>query len=251
MLKNTNYISEVEQKLLKSLGWKKLPHSPAAASYLNTKLQVAGIAVPHQRQIAKEGFSFSGRELKEQVKIWEEIFREAEFHEIKSQALFFVERNFKTADKKLLWSSIKGWVKSTDNWAHSDGLSSYYSKILEEHEELVLPTLKKWNGSKFLWERRQSLVSLMYYQRTKKKFVSYNEMRSLIENLLEDKEYYVQKGVGWALRELRQVYKKETDKFLNENVGRISPTAFTTSIEQMTPAEKEKLKTIRKKIRAK
>ncbi|MBC7862081.1 MAG: DNA alkylation repair protein, partial [Bacteroidia bacterium] len=82
---------------------------------------------------------------------------------------FFIEGNFKKADKKVLWNFMKGWIKSTDNWAHSDGLSCYYTKILEEHEELVFPQLKKWNTSKNLWERRQSLVSLMYYQRTKRK----------------------------------------------------------------------------------
>jgi 3-methyladenine DNA glycosylase AlkD len=251
MLKNTNYISEIELKLFKKLRSKKFSHNSSLASYYNTQLAVAGLKVPIQRQIAKEFFSFSKKEFIQQLHIWEEVFHSAKLFETKSQALFFVAEHFKFADKKILWQSLNRWVKSIDNWAHSDLLSSFYAKILEEEELLVLPTLKKWNSSKFLWERRQSIVSLIYYRRTKKFFVSFGVMKSYIENLLDDKEYYVQKGVGWTLREMRQVYKIETDIFLLKNIGRISSIAFSTSIEHMSKIEKEKLKLIRKELRAK
>jgi 3-methyladenine DNA glycosylase AlkD len=243
-------LKEIEKSLLKKLGWRQLRHNEAAAAYLNTKLKVLGVPVPLQREVAKNGFTFSDRRIDEQIELWEDVFHKAEYHEIKSQALLFVERNFKKLDKELLWKSMKGWIASTDNWAHSDGLSSYYSKILEAREDLVFPVLKKWNASKNLWERRQSLVSLMYYQRTKQKFVPVKEMKILIENLLGDKEYYVQKGLGWTLREMRQVYKKETDKFIEGNLGRISPIAFTCSIEHMQTSEKLRLKQRRKQIRS-
>jgi 3-methyladenine DNA glycosylase AlkD len=244
------YIREIEQRLCQAIGVKKLPHSNSAANYINTKLKVAGIPVPVQREVNKKGFSFSEEKFEKQLSIWEDVFHSGEHHEIKSQALFFIERNFKKSDKEFIWRSLKGWIKSTDNWAHSDSLSGYYTKILEEHENLVLPQLQKWNKSKDLWERRQSIVSLLYYQRTKKKFLPYEEMVPLIENLLGDKEYYVQKGVGWALRELGQVYRKETKAFLEKNLHRITPVAFTASVEYMQTQEKERLKQRRKQIRS-
>ncbi len=244
------YIREIEEKLCAVAGIDKLTHSVNAAGYLNTKLKVAAIPVPVQRKVYRGGFSFSGGNTKQQIRIWEKIFHEAEFHEVKSQALFFVAENFKKLDKEMLWRRIKTWIKSTDNWAHSDSLSGYYTKILEEEEQLVLPQLIKWNSSKNHWERRQSIVSLLYYQRTKKKFLPYKRILPLIENLLEDKEYYVQKGIGWSLRELGQVYEEETKLFLEKNLGRISPVAFTASVEYMQTKEKEQLKLRRKKIRS-
>ena len=60
--------------------------------------------------------------------------------------------------------------------------------------------------------------------------------------LLKDKEYFVQKAVGWTLRESYNVYPKQTFQFIEENVKNISPTAFTTCLEKMTEKEKTILK---------
>ena len=58
----------------------------------------------------------------------------------------------------------------------------------------------------------------------------------LVEPLLGDKEYYVQKGVGCALREMHTVYPKETMPFLQKHIKKISAIAFTIAIEKMTAA---------------
>ena len=59
-------------------------------------------------------------------------------------------------------------------------------------------------------------------------------------------DYYVQKGVGWALRELHTVYPRETLPFIQLHLKNISPIAFTIAIEKMSLKEKEKLKLLRK-----
>lgn len=76
-------------------------------------------------------------------------------------------------------------------------------------------------------------------------------MIDMIESLLDDSDYYVQKGVGWALRELWQLDMKTTTKFLNKNIARISPIAFTAAIEKIPIEEKEVLKKLRKEFRMK
>ncbi len=110
-----------------------------------------------------------------------------------------------------------------------------------------LSIIKKWNSSTNLWERRQSLVSLYYYTRTKKEYIDYKISEKLISNLLLDKEYYVQKAVGWALRESFNAYPNETFTFIEASIRNISSTAFTTCIEKMTSTQKEILKAKRKK----
>jgi len=64
--------------------------------------------------------------------------------------------------------------------------------------------------------------------------------------LLADGEYYVQKGVGWALRELRNVYPKEAHAYLLKHIRTVSPIAFTIAIEKVGEAERAKLKALRK-----
>ena len=111
----------------------------------------------------------------------------------------------------------------------------------------MLEILKKWNTSKNLWERRQSLVSLFYYARTKKEHVSFELTQQLVYPLLTDKEYYVQKAVGWTLRESYNVYPKQTFIFIEENIRNLTPVAFTTCLEKMTEKQKQTLKEKRRK----
>jgi 3-methyladenine DNA glycosylase AlkD len=97
-----------------------------------------------------------------------------------------------------------------DNWALSDSLSKIYSKIFEIDSELIYPVLSDWNKSENPWKRRQSIVSLLYYSSTRKNVLPFIKYIRLIKRLLTDDDYYVQKGVGWTLRELGNVYSEET-----------------------------------------
>jgi len=110
----------------------------------------------------------------------------------------------------------------------------------------MLTKIKLWNNSNNLWERRQSLVALYYYARTKNQFVPFELSTKLIKNLINDKEYYVQKAVGWALRESYNVYPKQTYQFIEENIKLIKPAAFTTCLEKMSDKQKLVLKQKRK-----
>jgi 3-methyladenine DNA glycosylase AlkD len=71
-------------------------------------------------------------------------------------------------------------------------------------------------------------------------------MLPLVEKLLDDEHYFVQKGVGWTLRELSVIYHDVTWQFLIKHHTRISGAAFTAAAEKLSPAKKEKLKDLRK-----
>lgn len=202
-------LKSIEAIIRKNQDFKAKQNSSFLVSYYNTKYEVLGLSLPAQRQIAKDGFSFSSQPIDEQFKIWSFVFHSSRLHEAKFQALFFVQSAIKKMDYRDIWSETHKWVTGIDNWAHSDLLSSIYSVILEKNPDLVYPVLKIWNANENLWVRGQSIVSLLYYRRNRKDFISFDKMIQLVENLLADKEYYVQKGVGWTLRELWQVDEKK------------------------------------------
>lgn len=217
--------------------------------YIGTQLKTHGLTSAIQNQICKTGFSFYSANCEETFKHYSAIYQASNYFEEKNLAFIFLDKNYKRIDAKLLLQILPTWVTSIDNWAHSDNLSKYLTRLLENEstQKEVLGIVKKWNSSTNLWERRQSLVSLYYYTRTKKKCVDYNVSEKLISNLLLDKEYYVQKAVGWALRESFNAYPNETFAFIEASVSNISSTAFTTCIEKMTAKQKEILKAKRKK----
>ena len=200
-----------------------------------------------QRTLVKNNYSFSGQSLAEQLVIWDYIWNHSNDIWTRIQAFLFLELHMK--DKNFLsdsWETIKHWQQKVADWGSCDALSKIYTKILEIIPDNVLVQLRQWNKSVNPWDRRQSVVSLLYFSRTKKMVLPYDTIIRLIANLLKDEEYYVQKAVGWSLRELYHVYPLETLHYLNENFQKVSATAFAAATEKLKKEDKEKLKNIRK-----
>lgn len=201
-----------------------------------------------QRRLGKYKYTFSHLPFKEQIFIWDYIWKHADDNWfVKLQPFFYCE-TFANKPKELLlsWEIIKCWQNNVTGWGECDALAKLYTKILELIPDKVLPLLIKWNKSSNQWKRRQSVVSMLYFQRTKKRFLPFDVIIKSVDNLLDDKEYYVQKGVGWAIKELYQVYPKLTYEYLKKNIKKIKPAAYSHTIEKLTTKEKAELKRLRK-----
>lgn len=240
------HISEIETVLS---SFPKRTSSQNPESYIGggqSKLRYIGLRVPHLQQAMRKGFSFSNGEPKELANIWDYIWRNSDCYEVMSLSLSWF---YEPKQRQILvkyWPMLKKWSARVDNWAHSDTLSGIYARILEDHPEGVYPTLIKWNSSKNPWLRRLSIVSLLYYSSQRQKVLPLKNILALVQPQLEFDHYYVQKGVGWTLRETYNVYPKPAFSFIEKNIGKINAYAFSAAIEKMSLKEREHLKRLRK-----
>jgi DNA alkylation repair enzyme len=209
-------------------------------------ISTSGKTVPEMRNLSKTGFSFSSLPIQEQMAVWDGIWRGTTDFHVKMQAYFYMESLLKRRDLlPTIWAVTQPWQDGVDNWCLCDSLAKIFTKVLEVMPDEVYPTLAAWNTSPSLWHRRQSVVSLLYFSRTKKVLPTFGQITALVLPLLGDDEYYVQKGVGWTLREMHTVYPEPTMEFARRHVAAIHPIAFTILLEKMTEAEKTGLKELR------
>jgi 3-methyladenine DNA glycosylase AlkD len=210
-------------------------------------LRSIGGPVPLHRKESKRPYSFSKWPFAEQLAVWDMLWRNQGGFWIRVHAFFFLERHMKKeAQLREMWPVIVGWQNKVDDWGLCDSLSKIYTRILEIMPVEVYAQLQLWNTGPDLWKRRQSLVSLLYYSRTKKSYLPYDKLEPLILPLLTDKEYYVQKGVGWTLRELHNVYPAEALSFFKAHVKTLSSIHFSTAIEKLGAETVTELKAMRK-----
>ena len=146
-------------------------------------------------------------------------------------------------------STKKTWINRVDCWEHSDDLSKIYAHTLENHPEWIVPVLEKWNKDENPWKRRQSIVSLIEYASKRKKVLPFSKLISFIDPLLSDKDYYVQKGIGWTLREVYNVYPKKTLTYLRKNLLNISSIAYSAATEKVEKEIKKEMNLKRKNNR--
>ncbi len=252
MSNNNKYLNHLQQSLINNSSKLSAAQINAATRYMGTKHKMIGVGTQMQKDLAKTNYGLNINEA-DLFELMHSAFTKSNVYEVKSAALLLVEFNLKRIDKKQLYKTMIPWVEHVDNWGHSDALSKLYTRFLEmeEFQDSFLNTLKKWNKHKNPWLRRQSMVALLYYSRTKNQHVPFKTIISLVSTQLQAQEYYVQKGLGWTLRESYNVYPVLTYKFVADNFHKISPVAFTAAIEKMSDKEKTILKQKRKAHRAK
>lgn len=252
MSNNNKYINHIQQSLINNASKLSAQELQRAANYMGTQHKMIGVGTVIQQQLAKRIYDLEIED-SNLVQLMDLAFTKSNVFEVKNAALLLAEYNFKKADKKVLYKTMLPWVNYVDNWGHSDTLSKLYTRFLEidEFSDTFLATLKKWNKHKNPWLRRQSMVALLYYSRTKNQHLPFKTIISLVSTQLQAQEYYVQKGLGWTLRESYNVYPDLTYKFVFDNFHKVSPVAFTAAIEKMSDKEKTILKQKRKTHRAK
>lgn len=218
--------------------------------YIGSKLKVLGLKSQVQRDLFKNGYSFSKLNPNEQLPIWFEVWKTAAYFETRQQCIYFLEKNHKKFDPLYLWNQLQSWMFGIDNWAISDGFSGICGKLMVKNSSELFLDLERLNQSENFWERRQSLVILVNYYKKTPQPESVFRALLLVENLLEDQEYFVQKGLGWLLRELGELYPAELELFLYNHIKILSPIAFTSATEKIDLSMKEELKLMRKQHRA-
>ena len=243
----SRHVKEVETILL---GYPLRTSAHVPEDYIGggqSKLRYLGVRSPHMHEIMRKGFSFYEPDRKAVAKAWEEIWHASDCYDVMALALSWFDHPKQRAILRDHWPMLKKWSERIDNWAHSDVLSGIYARILEEDPALVYPTLQKWNRHKNPWLRRLSIVSLLYYSSQRKNPPPLAKIVALVEPQIEFDHYYVQKGVGWTLREMGNVYPKETYRFLEKNIRRLSAAAFSAATEKLSKPQKDRLKELRKK----
>ncbi|MBN1270758.1 MAG: DNA alkylation repair protein [Candidatus Aminicenantes bacterium] len=142
------------------------------------------------------------------------------------------------------FDKLGGWLESgIRNWAHTDvlagkALSHFFTKGL-----LDIEVLTDWTGSPSKWKRRAVPVTLI---ETLKPGAPLKKMFSIIESLMADSEIFVQKGLGWFLREAWKMYPEETEKFLLKWKDTCGRTIIQYATEKMDKENKSRFRRSKK-----
>ena len=239
---------EVEQELQK-LSKKHKPGRWIPEDYIGageSTFIFLNLKVPHIRQRRRDGYTFSQAPIEEQWRIWNSIWQKTPYFEVALSAAHFV--NSRSTEELFQNSKIlMQWQNRVDNWALSDELSNCYSRLLEHDTIKFIPKYEAWKKSKNPWNKRQSMVGLLFYSRFRDKVLPCSKILSFVEPHLDDSHYYVQKAVGWTLRECWNVYPQQTMKFMKKFVSRIPSGGWTAATEKLSKKSKDELKRLRRK----
>ena len=103
----------------------------------------------------------------------------------------------------------KSWWDTVDRIASR--LVGFYFR---EHKELIEPYTEKWMYYGNMWLQRTALLFQLKY----KKETDTDLLFGYIQALAESPEFFIQKAIGWALREYSKTAPKTVKQFVDSTL---------------------------------
>ena len=98
----------------------------------------------------------------------------------------------------------KSWWDTIDNISHVVGI--HFKRYPEVHKKY----LAKWRASDNLWLRRTAILFQLDY----KEETNFDLLREIVQENLGSTEFFINKAIGWALRQYARIDPKAVKKFV-------------------------------------
>jgi 3-methyladenine DNA glycosylase AlkD len=195
------------------------------AAYLRDQFPFYGIKSPQRREILRAFLKEYGlpavADLPQVTRVlWDLTQREQQYN-----ALDILIRLQKKLEPDFL--PTLQWLITTKSWWDSvDGLATNIAGTLfMNHPGTAHTAVQQWRSVENIWLRRTTLLHQLKY----KDQTDVPLLFSLIEENLQDNEFFIQKAIGWALRE----YSKTDAAAVRDFVARteLSPLAYREALK--------------------
>jgi len=214
------------KKFLSELEAKGAPEKALADQKYHKSTRVHfGVPVPESRKLISEWIKKLSEE--ELFKMAEALWKTDLYDPMICATIILSHRKIKPSLR--LWKTIVRFLKDVDGWALEDQLAHAAWKCILSDEKL-LDEVETWTVHPNFWMRRAALVYTLPYAKPGK-----DPERSLewASKYVADPEWFIQKAIGWWLRDLSEHNPKRVLAFLRKYDSKLKYVAKKDATRKM------------------
>lgn len=184
----------------------------AMSKYMKGHFPYLGIKSPARKEIQQKWIASLP---KTSINRWDLVYLlwEKDEREYQYIAMDYLNRmpkkDYKVDDHKKLEELLttKSWWDSVDTLA-SNAVGTYFQRFPEQ----IDPIITRWRNSDNMWLNRTCLIFQLKY----KNDVDFDLLKSLIVQYKDVKEFFIQKAIGWSLRQYSKFNPDDVRAFVEE-----------------------------------
>jgi 3-methyladenine DNA glycosylase AlkD len=183
--------------------------SKDAAAYMRNQFEFLGIKTPLRRELAKD-LVIQSKELSEPelIALCKELWRQPE-REFQYVACDLLAKNAKRLSPSYVKRDAPWFIKTKSWWDSVDSVRKSIEVVVSVNPELK-SEMEKWIISDNIWLVRSALIhQLTLGSKTDSKLLF-----RLCEIQAEEKEFFIAKAIGWALRSYSYVDPTAVKRFI-------------------------------------
>jgi len=114
-------------------------------------------------------------------------------------------------------------------WDHVDGVSPRIGALLRRHPAQLLPVISSWSTDPDRWLRRSAIICQLAFRDS----TDVDLLAEVIVPNLSDREFFVRKAIGWALRQYARTDPDWVRGFVAAHAGTISPLSRREALKHL------------------
>lgn len=164
------------------------------------------------------------------------LWRNAKFREERACAIDLCDerkyRCYQTLDSLPLYEEM---IVTGAWWDLVDPIATHRIRyLLSEFPQKMLPILKRWSRCDDIWKRRAAILC----QLRRKDKTDLKLLYQCIEPSLDSSEFFLQKAIGWALRDYSWHDIHEIIRYVNAHKNRLSKLSQREALKHRSKLEK-------------
>ncbi|URT70857.1 DNA alkylation repair protein [Cytobacillus firmus] len=182
-------------------------------NYMKNRFSFLGIKAPERRALLKEYFNQTGLLKQAFNPAFVEALWDMEEREYQAAALDYIGKFTRKLDKSHL-ALVEKLITSKSWWDTVDMLAAHaVGAIAAKNPEIIPGKIEGWATSENMWLRRTAILFQLKYKASTDEELLYRYI--LLNN--DSKEFFIQKAIGWALREYSKTNPESVKKFIESN----------------------------------
>lgn len=195
--------------------------APAMQAYMKSEMPYRGVLTVALRKALRAVFAAHPLETPDE---WRntilELWRTARYREERYAAIALAGssryRQFRTLETLPLYEEM---ITSGAWWDYVDTIATHQiAELLRLHPAKMAPILRQWAQSNDIWKRRSAILAQLSFKSDTDCKLLYDCIRpSLAAN-----EFFLRKGIGWALREYAKTDAAEVYRYVRQHEAQLS-----------------------------
>ena len=182
-------------------------------AYLQNQFELYGLPTPLRKEIQKPFLLKENLPNKKELphiitELWSKPQREFQYFAIDLNRKYLKKIEFQDIELFELMITNKSWWDTVDLIATN--LVGAYFKLFPEQ---IIPVTKKWMNSDNMWLQRTCLIFQLKY----KEEIDTDLLTDYILQLKDTKEFFINKAIGWILREYTRKNPEWVIDFVNKH----------------------------------
>jgi 3-methyladenine DNA glycosylase AlkD len=202
-------------------------------AYLKSELQFAGTGVPAMRATVRSWLGGHPGLAHDDLFAMADALWAHPVHECRLAAIeLLVARPSLVSLTDVPW--IYGTLRDCHTWALVDPLAGWVTAGLALRDpDGLLPHLDRWVRDRDFWIRRSAVLalrSLLQVDRELDRFFAYAEL------LLDEREFFIRKVLGWVLREVAARHPERVSAWLREHMAQMNLVTLREPLRRLPDA---------------